>query len=214
MIVLLQPLSQYASLYFIKTKIKNEGDLNITYCYDYNEELHEFDKFLGETCLTYLLPFIVVVVFNAATVLTLCRNRMRSNTMSGSRDYVNVFTKLTLMTGVSFIISFALMVFFTIDTLIRVHTNDMYILIVIDYVAKSMRYFNSCTNPIICYIVCKSLRADMKHFLCLVARRFQCAFKRNHTETARMNMDPDNSASKDVLPVIADTRLDILSMPV
>jgi len=212
-IVLLQPLSQYASLYFMKKGIGNEGDLNNPYCYPYNEELYEFDKFLGETCLTYLLPFIVVVVFNAATVFTLCRSRMRRITVSGSRDYVNVFTKLTLMTGVSFIIAFALTVFFTIDMRTRVDLIDMY-LMVIYFVGRSMRYFNSCMNPIICFSVCKSLREDIKHFLSLVARKCQCACKGPQIEAARMNVDPDNIALNDVLPVNADTRLNVLSTPV
>jgi len=69
-----------------------------------------FDELFGFLILTLLVPFFVIVVFNAATVFTLCRNQMRRNTVSGSRDYASVFTKLTLIAGVSFVIAFTPMI--------------------------------------------------------------------------------------------------------
>jgi len=98
-IVLLQLLAQY------QTSFAHNFTQHTCYFLRYDKK--RFERMIVALVLTLLVPFIVIVVFNAATVFTLCRNRLRRNTVSGTRDCVSVFTKLTLIAGLSFVFSFA-----------------------------------------------------------------------------------------------------------
>ena len=119
-----------------------------------------------------MVPFTVVVVFNAATVFTLCRNRMRRNTVSDTGNYVNAFTKLTLMTGLSFVVSFAVEVIRP-----RLPYNpEIYIPLM--RVASCLQYLHSCMNPIICFIVCSSARDDMQQFMRFLDQKVMCTCRR------------------------------------
>jgi len=88
------------------------------------------------------VPFIVIVVFNAATVFTLCRNRIRRNTVSGTRDFVSVFTKLTLIAGLSFVFSFAPITYYFVFrfTYDLSETTNWYHILNTKSLAKCMQY--------------------------------------------------------------------------
>ena len=116
-------------------------------------------------CLTIVIPFVVIITFNLATITALCRNRFQ-HTMSGNRDHVLIFTKLTILTGVSFVMAFSLQLYYHIDSISDLEWDgrafNFYF---------AMLYFNSCMNPLICLVVCKSMHDDIKSFLMAVIRR-------------------------------------------
>jgi len=219
-VVLLQLLTQYQALYLNDVMIPIWFGTDIAYC---SQDIPQvgFDQLFGYIILTLMLPFIVIVVFNAATVFTLCRNRMRRNTVSGSRDHVNVFTKLTLLTGVSFVVSFTLTVYCGLIAFMYKHAYlnvDWNKSIKIDWmindVANCMKYFNSYMNPVICFIVCKSARDDTKHFLRVVAQKVLRPCRRTQRAASRTNVNPENIELEQVGPVNAGTTLNVQSTPV
>ena len=121
------------------------------------------------TFLTIVIPFLVIVTFNLATITLLCRNRFRQHTVPGNRDHMLVFTKITIMTGVSFVISYFLEFYSCIYFIFDLEWN-----ILMDmsfFLANGMMYFNSCMNPIICLVVCRSMQEDIQSFLMAVIQR-------------------------------------------
>jgi len=137
--------------------------------------------------LEIVIPFAVITTFNLATITVLCRRRCGQHTVSGSRDHVHVFTKITIMTGVSFVMSYSLEL-----------GKCLYVIFILDggsiftiqkYMGEGMLYFNSCMNPIICLVVCRSMHDDMKSSLMAVIRRVRrsCAIRCSHPESATAN---------------------------
>jgi len=212
-IVLLQLITQYNALYF------TENDVSTCIYTDYQIYKYKFDRLFGYMVLTLMVPFFLIVVFNAATVFTLCRNLMRRNTVSGTRDHVNVFTKLTLLTGVSFVVAFTLTVYQGLIDYRNLDLNDdwmksIIILFIIKDVSNCMKHFNSFMNPIICFIVCKSTRDDIKHFMKVVAQKVLRPCRRTQREASRTNVNPENIELEQVVPVNAGTTLNVQSTPV
>jgi len=133
--------------------------------------------------LEMVIPFAVIIALNLATISVLCRRRFEQHTVSGSRDYVHVFTKITIMTGLSFVISnslelgMCLYVIFNLDwdNLFTIHNN----------IGEGMMYFNSCMNPIICLVVCRSMHVDLRSFLVAIIRSVwgPCAIRSSHQES-------------------------------
>jgi len=151
-----------------------------------------------------VVPFTVVVVFNAATVFTLCRNRMRMNTVSGTRNYVNAFTKLTLTTGLSFVVAFDVEV-------IRPclpYNPEIYIPLI--RVASCLQYLHSCMNLIICLILCKSARDEMQQYLRFIAQKVMCTCRRLRLAASTTNENPENIALEQVVADNAGTMKQIV----
>jgi len=121
-------------------------------------------------CLAMVIPFLVVITFNLATIMALCRNSFR-HTMSGNRDHILVFTKITIMTGVSFVMAFSLELYYGINIIFDLKLDIIYLNYALSYLSPAMLNFNSCMNPIICLVVCKSMHDDIKSILMAVIRR-------------------------------------------
>jgi len=106
-IIVIQPLTQIFNFMYITSE--TNPFINYTYCLGAIKEWQLAE--ILHICLTIAIPFLEIVTFNLATITALCRNRFRQQTVSGNRDYVLVFTKITIMTGVSFIISYFLEIY-------------------------------------------------------------------------------------------------------
>jgi len=139
---------------------------------------HFSSKAVGKVNLVFsnvvgiIIPLAVTLTFNVATVATLIRQRSRRQSVSGRRHHVNVYTKLTLLTGVSFCLSYTMYTVLSLHVIFRLGMPYKMIYILFPH-AVAMIYFNSVMNPIICYIVCKSVRDDIKHFKRALARRIR-----------------------------------------
>jgi len=117
-----------------------------------------------------LIPFAIIIVFNVATVAALIRSRRHA--VSGHRDHVAVFTKLTLLTGVSFVLSYTIAVVITMYVLLDLEEFPRILDLMLSP-SYTMWLFNSAMNPVICMIVCKSVREDIALFVRAVGRRFR-----------------------------------------
>ena len=104
-IIVMQPFSQILNLMYITGG--TDPDTNGTYCqYTPVDEARIIESL--HMCLAIAILFLVIITFNLATIAVLCRNRFRQLITSGNRDHVLVFTKITIMTCVSFVISYFL----------------------------------------------------------------------------------------------------------
>jgi len=192
MIIVVQPLTQIITLYDVTsyTYYLKKYDVNRTICIHNSSGNLRIIQGL-HMCLAIAIPFLVIVTFNLATITALCRNRFRQHTVSGNRDHVLVFTKITIMTGLSFVLSYFMdlcMSIYIIFDLVEWHiVVKMY-----SYLANGMMYFNSFMNPIICLVVCKSMHNDIKLFLMVVLQRVRrpCASSCWHQESETANTFP------------------------
>jgi len=121
---------------------------------------------LIEISVRSLLPCIAIVTFNCCTIATLCKQR-RNSVSTNQERYLNVFTKLTLLTGLSFVISNSvdvtyLHIFGLTHLLDAFHWTDAMLVLDLSFM---MCYFNCLMNPIISVVVCKSMLEDIKTFL-------------------------------------------------
>jgi len=143
-----------------------------------------------------IIPFAVILTFNVATVATLIRQRrLRRQSVTGRCDHVSVFTKLTLLTGVSFCLTYTLWTVISLHVVFRLGMSE-YMTYVLFPPAVALIYFNSVMNPIICYVVCKSVRDDIKHFIRAIARRIRrcCTCGRSQREIPTPNVAPGTPA--------------------
>ena len=124
--------------------------------------------------LMMVIPLILIVVLNLATVATLSRQRIRSHVVSGSRGHGSGFTKLTILTGASLVFSYTPVCVVKVYELFEREQSDLLWRIIPP--CHVLLYFNSFMNPIICVIVCKSTRNDLKHFLGVLTRKFRRSF--------------------------------------
>jgi len=156
-----------------------------------------------------IIPFAVILTFNMATVATLIRQRLIRHSLTGRRDNVNEFTKVTLLTGVSFCLTYTLSSVLELQATFCLEMSFYmnYITQILIPPAIAMIYFNKAMNPIICYVVCKSVRDDIKHF---IARRIQrcCASGRSQRENRTPNVARGTPAieNEELTAKIAGTR--------
>ena len=139
-----------------------------------------------------LVSFAVILIFILATLATLIRHRLRRRAaLIDRQDHVSVFTKLTLLSGVAFILSFTLTPVIAANKCfeLRISHNNLNLLYP---PALVMIYFNNVINPVICFIVCKSVRDDMKYFKSVLARRVRrcCIRRRSQQEALTSNEEP------------------------
>ena len=191
-IVIVQPLTQIITLYdlTIHTHIRYwDTNKTETDCMFTSEDSWLILSIL-HMCLTIVIPFLVIVTFNLATITALCRNRFRQHTVSGNRDHVLVFTKITIMTGVSFVLSYSMDLCTSIYYLFDLGWGKIFLITY--YLSYAMIYFNSFMNPIICMVVCRSMHDDIKSFLMAVIRRVRrpCASRCWHQESETDNTFP------------------------
>jgi len=124
-----------------------------------------------------VVPFILIVVINTAVVAILCKKRFQQNTVSTNRrSYVEVFTKITVFTGLSFTLSNTVGVFMFLFDYFNFYLGIFPLLTVYE-VADYMYYFNCISNPVICFTVCKSVREDLWSFVSMVAMKCRNAFQ-------------------------------------
>jgi len=187
-LVILQPFMQFIPLYY------TEMDENCLFKEGFGADYtHAFTAFV-----IVLVPFAVIITFNVATVATLIRQRFRRHTRSGHRDHVAVFTKLTLLTGATFVLCFTPMVVLTIHELFDLQfPRSLYIMIPPIYI---MWLLNSVMNPIIGIIVCKSIREDIALFMRAVGRtvRRRCTCRSAYHETLVLEGNASTRAIEDV----------------
>jgi len=184
-IIVMQPLTQIFNLMYFT--IKTDPVTNNTYCKYTSKKEWSIGVSLY-MCLAIAIPFLVIVTFNLAIITVLCRNRFRQHTASGNRDHILVFTKITIMTGISFVLSYSLEIYFMVYLSFEFVEKDNFFLMS-NYMSCAMVYFNSFMNPIICLVVCRSMHDDMKSFLMAVIQRFQrpCASRCWHRESETAN---------------------------
>ena len=187
MIVIMQPLTQSFNLMYQTSK--TDSYRKLTNC-DYNSTDEQHIAESMHMCLAIAIPFLVIITFNVATITALCRNRFRQHTVSGNHDHVLVFTKITIMTGVSFVMAYSLELCICIYLIFELHwyITSSYLHYAMFSLGPAMVYFNSCMNPIICLVVCRSMHDDIKSFLVAVIQRVRrpCASRcwQQESETA------------------------------
>ena len=147
-----------------------------TYC-TYNKLFDNFLYGIIEESVRSFIPFIVILICNCCTVASLCKQRRNSVSPNHER-YINVFTKVTILTGLSFIVSNSVDFFCTNWDLFGLHhyfpeLNPNVFFLLID-LKSILIYFNCLMNPIICFMVCKSMSDDIKTFSQRVLRVFCC----------------------------------------
>jgi len=135
---------------------------------NYNTDFDNLISYSIAIAVRSLLPFIAIVTFNCCTIATLCKQR-RNSVSTNQERYVNVFTKLTLLTGLSFVISNTMDVAYSTMHIMgpshfwaALHWNDFMLVLDLSFM---MCFFNCLMNPIICIMVCKSMQKDIKTFL-------------------------------------------------
>jgi len=189
-IIVMQPFTQIVSL--IYRTIKTNPDTDYTFCgstlfdeWNIRESLH--------LCFAIAIPFLVIIFFNLATITALCRNRFQQHTVSGNRDHVLVFTKITIMTGVSFVLSYFMyfykfILWISQGSVLRGPLRDRVFRVSLN-LGEGMVYVNSCMNPIICLVVCRSMHYDIKSFLMAVIRKVRrpCASRQSHHDLQTAN---------------------------
>ena len=188
LIIIIQPFTQIFTLMY--RKVQNDPVTNDTYCFYNSVDEWQIVEIL-HMCLAIVIPFAVIVTFNLATIMALCRNRFRQHTVSGNQDHVHVFTKITIMTGVSFVISYFIEIYIRICQILATHVKrDCHPWM--SSLVFAMVYFNSCMNPIICLVVCRSMHDDMRSFLMAVIRRVRrlCASRCWPQESETANAFP------------------------
>ena len=139
-----------------------EGTL---YCY-YDMNFDDLVYFI-ENCVRIIVPFMIIVISNGCTVATLFKQERNSISPIQGR-YINVFTKLTILTGLSFIVSNSIEIFdiiwfgFDLGSSFPELGVDVRLLII--DLKSILCYFNCFMNPIICMVICKSMYEDIKTF--------------------------------------------------
>jgi len=191
-IVVLQPLIQFIQLYYTQKGKRLCG---------FYEEWPGIFNIMFTNVVVILIPLIVIVVFNLATVVALCKRRRRRNTVSMSRSHANAFTKLTIMTGVCFVLSYVYASVVFVDVLF-VRTEMSKILFLFSPFGNIMTYFNYLMNPVICLIVCKSTREDITQVLGFVTRTIErkciCKCKSTPPEASITNLNNSTRALDNV----------------
>ena len=122
-----------------------------------------------------VLPFILIILFNTVVVATLCRNKVQQNTVSSNHPrYVDVFTKITILTGLSFEVSNSVFVYCYIRLWINGIYDMRWLRNLLRSIAIVMPFSNSVFNPIIGFAVCKSIREDARSSVCKIVRMCRC----------------------------------------
>jgi len=144
-------------------------------------------SFQFDIAVRIVLPFTLIVTMNTAVVATLCRRKFQQNTRSTNQTrFVEIFTKITLLTGLAFVLSNALYVTLFIVLVCPLCTILNLDIISYNVFSQCMYFFNCLSNPVISFIVCKSVREDLWSFVCMIARK--C---RNTCQCRRPDQVPD-----------------------
>ena len=154
----------------------------------YFDSYIKFETEQFDIALRIVLPFTLIVTMNIAVVATLCRRKFQQSTRSTNQTrFVEIFTKITLLTGLAFVLSNAIgVILFMFDMFgIQLNNNNTSSYL-IHFLGESMYFFNGLSNPVISFIVCKSVREDLWSFVCMIARK--C---RNTCQCRRPNQVPD-----------------------
>jgi len=185
-ITVLQPCIQFIKWYYKEST----GDT----CVYSSETIYNLNV-VFYTIIVFLIPFTVILTLNLATVAMLIRQRFRRQAGTGGRNHVNVFTKLTLLTGVSFAAANTLYTVLSIDELLGIWISKQTKVLLFNP-TKLMLYFNSVMNPIICFIVCKSAPDDINIFIMAVARQARrcCMCGCFQGDILTSNVNPDTPA--------------------
>ena len=121
----------------------------------------------------------IIVVLNCGSLITLCRNKYRRRALSSNQqNNLTGFTRLVLFTGLSYVSSNLLWVLFILRVygVLKVGFNSS-----IEEIANVMLYFNSFVNPVLCLIVCKSVREDFKDIIRFLANLVGCGQREDMT---------------------------------
>jgi len=149
---------------------------NTTFC-RFNTRFDILVYGIIEQSVRSLIPFIVIIICNCCTIASLCKQRRNVVSVNQER-FINVFTKLTILTGLSFIVSNSVELFclvwemFGLQHYFReLSPNELFLSIDLKAI---LAYCNCFMNPIICFMVCKSMSDDIKAFSQRVLRVLCC----------------------------------------
>ena len=205
-IVVLQPFLQFVQLYYMK----NEEGTRCTFTESWQYILY-YNILL--VFVMMVIPLIVIVVSNVATVATLSRERTRRHVVSGCRGHVSGFIKLTIMSGVSLVFSYTPICVVKVYELFGGIDSDFVFQIL--PLSHVLLYFNSLMNPVICFIVCKSIRDDIKHYLGVLTRMIRhsciCLCKSHQQEVQTTNMNNDTRGLEHIQLNIRDNGTGVTS---
>ena len=139
-----------------------------------------------ELCFRVIIPFVLIITLNGATVVSLCKTKVERNS-ANRRSPVHVFTKLTVLTGITFTIANNADAVFALTRMFSVNINVKF---VVNH-REEFLYLNNVMNPIVCFVVCRSARDDVKTFLLSLARRlrFICCCRRSQRVISIANVE-------------------------
>lgn len=178
---------------------------NISYliCLKYKPEVVDcvwYDKYktVYDFYATYdiifgvLLPSVLIVVFNAVSMVSLCKKKFQSKAGSrGRNEGLSVFTKLVLATGLLHILTNSLWIFVLLGHF-QWYKIELETHVTIVSVAMIVLYSNSILVPFMYFIVCTSFREDFKTFTrCLALPR--CCRRRQTAYVTRSGIPTSNT---------------------
>ena len=187
-IFILQPFIYSFSIYYMKS--------DYGWCTLTEEMLYVFYLTILFVYVSILMPFVVIIFFNVATVATLLRQRIKRNGVSGRGGHANAFTRLTIMTGISFVLSYTIMSVTKICELLEIEISDS--LVVLGPLGHTMVFFNCLMNPVICFIVCKTTREDLKSFFRVISRKIRRTCMCTQQDVPTTDLNPGTRTLEDV----------------
>jgi len=132
-----------------------------------NEEDHEFYLYIPtvviDAVLGTLLPFTLIIACNLVVVVAIVR-RKHNVTSSARHDGqgARMLTRLVLGVGLVFVLGNGAWVAVTFIKLIW-YTEEVEEIIFFTRVADTLMYFCSWANPLLCLLICKSIKEDLTH---------------------------------------------------
>jgi len=127
--------------------------------------------------ISALCPYLIIVTFNLATIIALCKSKLeRRNTVSTyHRSYINSFTKLTVITGIAFVLANFLDLVRGVFIVMGRNFSESVerrFEILLDW--SNVYYLYPVLNPIMSIAICKSVREDFTSSVQLIWRYFSC----------------------------------------
>jgi len=181
-IIALVLIIMLANIHFFFRQFYIEADF-ANYCA--TKEENEIEKHVSlfreifDQIICTIIPVCIIVVLNCGSLITLCRNKYKRRALSSNQqNNLTGFTRLVLFTGLSYVSSNLLWVLFILHVygVLKVGFNSS-----IEEIANVMLYFNSFANPVLCLIVCKSVREDFKDIIRFLANLVGCGQREDMT---------------------------------
>ena len=165
-----------------------------------NEKYRDFVlwySLVWDMTVCLLLPFTAVISCNVASVVVSFKRRGKQRNVSNSRllNSTNVFSKLVIGTGVTFILANTLWVFCKIAEITKFDFLLLEAGSATHTVGNILVYFNNFMNPIIYCMLTTTARDDIKHAIHVMTRachihKTTIDLQRNTTENRQSERPP------------------------